>query len=73
MIQGIKQLLLLLQAIFRLFGDRQLLEAGKAQQRDADTKEVIEREDKAEQAVAIDDPVRTERLRSRFDRARRTE
>ena len=73
MIQGIKQLLLLLQAIFRLFGDRQLLEAGKAQQRDADAKEVIEREEKAEQAVAIDDPVRTERLRSRFDRARRSE
>jgi len=72
-IQGIKQLLLLLQAIFRLFGDRQLLEAGKAQQRDADAKEVIEREEKAEQAVAIDDPVRTERLRSRFDRARRSE
>ena len=73
MIQGIKQLLLLLQAIFRLFGDRQLLEAGKAQQRDADAKEVIEREEKAEQAVAIDDPVRTERLRSRFDRARSSE
>lgn len=73
MIQGIKQLLLLLQAIFRLFGDRQLLEAGKAQQRDADAKEVIKREEKAEQAVAIDDPVRTERLRSRFDRARRSE
>ncbi len=73
MIQGIKQLLLLLQAIFRLFGDRQLLEAGKAQQRDADAKEVIKREEKAEQAVAIDDPVRTERLRSRFDRARSSE
>jgi hypothetical protein len=72
-IQGIKQFLLLLQAIFRLFGDRQLLEAGKAQQRDADAKEVIKREEKAEQAVAIDDPVRTERLRSRFDRARRSE
>jgi hypothetical protein len=72
-IQGIKQLLLLLQAIFRLFGDRQLLEAGKAQQREAGMKEVIEREDKAEQAVAIDDPVRIERLRSRFDRARRSE
>ncbi len=73
MIQGIKQLLLLLQAIFRLFGDRQLLEAGKAQQREAGMKEVIEREDKAEQAVAIDDPVRIERLRSRFDRSRRSE
>jgi hypothetical protein len=72
-IQGIKQLLLLLQAIFRLFGDRQLLEAGKAQQREAGMKEVIEREDKAEQAVAIDDPVRIERLRSRFDRSRRSE
>ena len=73
MIQGIKQLLGLLQAIFRLFGDRQLLEAGKAQQREADMKEVEERVEQAEDALATSDPVRVERLRSRFDRSRRSQ
>jgi hypothetical protein len=72
-IQGIKQLLLLLQAIFRLFGDRQLLEAGKAQQRDADMKEVEERVEQAKEALATPDPVRDERLRDRFDRSRRSQ
>jgi hypothetical protein len=69
-IQGIKQLLGLFQAIFRLFGDRQLLEAGKAQQRDADKTEVEERVEQAKDAVATPDPVRDERLRNRFDRSR---
>jgi hypothetical protein len=72
-IQGIKQLLLLLQAIFRLFGDRQLLEAGKAQQREADMKEVEERVEQAKEALATPDPVRDERLRDRFDRSRRSQ
>jgi hypothetical protein len=72
-IQGIKQLLLLLQAIFRLFGDRQLLEAGKAQQREADMKEVEERVEQAKDALATPDPVRDERLRSRFDRSSRSQ
>lgn len=72
MIQGIKQLLGLLQAIFRLFGDRQLLEAGKAQQREADMKEVEERVEQAEEALATPDPARDERLRDRFDRSRRS-
>lgn len=73
MIQGIKQLLGLLQAIFRLFGDRQLLEAGKAQQRDADKTEVEERVEQAKDALATPDPVRDERLRDRFDRSRRSQ
>ena len=73
MIQAIKQLLLLLQAVFRLFGDRQLLEAGKAQQRDADKKEVEERVEQAEDALATPDPVRDERLRDRFDRSLRSQ
>ena len=73
MIQGIKQLLGLLQAIFRLFGDRQLLEAGKAQQREADMKEVEERVEQAKDALATPDPVRDERLRDRFDRSRRSQ
>lgn len=73
MIQGIKQLLLLLQAVFRLFGDRQLLEAGKAQQREADMKEVEKRVEQAEDALVTPDPVRDQRLRNRFDRSRGSE
>lgn len=73
MIQLFKQLLSLLQAVGRLFADRQLLEAGKAAQREADMKEMQRREEQAEQAIATPDPVRDERLRSRFDRARRTQ
>jgi uncharacterized protein YjbJ (UPF0337 family) len=72
-IQAVKQLLLLLQAVFRLFGDRQLLEAGKAQQREADMKEVEERVEQAKDALATPDPVRDERLRDRFDRSRRSQ
>lgn len=73
MIQLFKQLLGLLQAVGRLFADRQLLEAGKAAQREADMKEMQRREEQANQAVATPDPIRDERLRSRFDRARRTQ
>lgn len=73
MIQLFKQLLGLLQAVGRLFADRQLLEAGKAAQREADMKEMQRREEQADQAVATPDPIRDERLRSRFDRASRTQ
>lgn len=73
MIQLFKQLLGLLQAVGRLFADRQLLEAGKAAQREADMKEMQRREEQANQAVATPDPIRDERLRSRFDRASRTQ
>jgi hypothetical protein len=69
----LKQLFGLFQAVGRLWADRQLLEAGKATQREADLKEVLEREQKAEQAVAVADADRTERLRSRFDRSRRSQ
>ena len=70
MIQLLKQLFGLLQAVGRLFADRQLLEAGKATQRADDLQEIQRREDKAEAAVATPDPVRDERLRNRFDRSR---
>lgn len=73
MIQLLKQLFGLFQALGRLFADRQLLEAGKAAQREADMKEILRREEQADQAVATPDPVRDERLRSRFDRSRRTQ
>jgi len=71
-IQLLKQLFGLLQAVGRLFADRQLLEAGQAEQREADMKEVLAREEKANEAVATPDPQRDERLRSRFDRSRRS-
>jgi hypothetical protein len=70
-IQLLKQLFGLLQAVGRLFADRQLLEAGKASQRADDLQEIQRREDKAEAAVAVPDPERDERLRNRFDRSRR--
>lgn len=73
MINLLKQLFGLFAAIGRFFADRQLLEAGKAQQREADLQEVIAREDKANAAVATPDPVRDERLRNRFDRSRSSE
>lgn len=73
MIALLKQLLGLFQAVTRLWADRQLLEAGSAQQREADLKELVAREQKADDAVATPDPVRTERLRSRFDRSRRNQ
>lgn len=73
MIQLLKQLFGLLQAVGRLFADRQLLEAGKAAQREADTKEMLRREEQAEEAVATPDPIRDERMRNRFDRSRRNQ
>lgn len=73
MIQLLKQLFGFLGAVGRFFADRQLLEAGKATQREADLKEVIAREEKAESAVVTSDPKRDERLRNRFDRASRSE
>jgi hypothetical protein len=72
-IELLKKLFGLLQAVGRLWADRQLLGAGAAEQRAGDLKEVADREAKAEAAVVVDDPARTERLRDRFDRSRRSE
>ena len=69
MIGLLQKLLGLFQAVSRLWADRQLLNAGGAQQREADLMEMNKRVEKAERAVADADPDRTERLRSRFDRA----
>jgi hypothetical protein len=70
-IELLKKLLGLFQAVARLWADRQLLGSGRAEQREADMKEVMEREEKAELAVSTPDPARDERLRNRFDRSRR--
>jgi hypothetical protein len=72
-IKLLKHLFGLFTAVARLWADRQLLDAGKREQREADAKELAVREEKAREAVAVDDPDRTERLRGRFDRSRRSE
>jgi hypothetical protein len=49
--------------------NQQQIDAGKAIAANEATKEVEARVDEADRAVSVDDPVRTERLRARFDRA----
>jgi hypothetical protein len=70
-IELLKKLLGLFQAVARLWADRQLLGSGRAEQREAAMKEIMRREEKAELAVSTPDPARDERLRNRFDRSRR--
>lgn len=70
MIELLKRLLGIFQAVARLWADRQLLGGGRAEQRAADLEKVIEREEKADLAVSTPDPARDERLRDRFDRSR---
>ena len=55
------------------FRDKQLIDAGKAEAKIEAVKEVEANVAKAEAAVAVPDHVRTERLRSQFDRSRRPE
>ena len=71
MIELLKKLLGIFQAVARLWADRQLLGSGRGEQRAADLEEVLKREEKADLAVSTPDPVRDERLRDRFDRSRR--
>jgi hypothetical protein len=66
----LKVLLDLFSRVARYFGDKQLIDAGKATQV-AKEAEVLENEVRQVQdAVRVDDPVRTGRLRDRFDRSR---
>lgn len=60
-----------LQKLGEYFTNRQLMDAGRAEQANEAVKEVQKRVEQAEAAVATPDPVRDERLRSRFDRASR--
>lgn len=69
--QLIRQLLGLFHMIAKLLADRQLLNAGKADQSAQESKEVLQNVETANRAISTDDPVRTERLRNRFDRSRR--
>lgn len=65
----LKAALAAIASFFRFLGDRQLLEAGKDQQIVEEVKEVQVREEKAKTAVTVDDPIRTARLRKKYDRA----
>lgn len=70
MIAFLSKLFGLLQAVARLFADRQLIQAGRAEEAAAAKQEIERRVEQAEAAVATPDPARDERLRNRFDRAR---
>lgn len=65
-----KALLDLLAQVGKYFADRQLLDAGKAQQQVENTKEEVRREQKAQDAVSIPDAARSERLRNKYDRSK---
>jgi len=73
MIGLLRSLFSLLDKIGLWFANQQSINAGKAEQAAADAKEVEKRVEAANQAVATPDPVRDERLRSRFDRSRRSQ
>ena len=49
--------------------NKQLIDAGKAEQANAEVVEVQKRVEEAKAAVATPDPVRDERLRRKYDRA----
>lgn len=66
----LRLLLGLLSALADYFRNRQLIEAGKAEQAAEAVKEVEARVEQARDVDAAADLARTERLRSRFDRSR---
>jgi predicted RecB family endonuclease len=60
-----------LERLGAYFTNKQLIDAGKAEQANEAVKEVQKRVEKAEAAVSTPDPVRDERLHSKYDRASR--
>ena len=66
----LKALLSLLAAVAGFFRDKQLIDAGKAEQTVSAIKEVERHVEQAEAAARTPDPVRDKRLRDRFNRAR---
>lgn len=62
----------LFDGLARAWRDRQLIDAGKAEGAVEAVKEIEARVEKANDAVRVPDAARTERLRSRFDRAPRS-
>ncbi len=68
MIGFLKSLFAAIAGVFKYLGDRQLVEAGKAEQSVEAVKEVEQRVEQAEKAVTVPDASRTERLRNRFGR-----
>jgi hypothetical protein len=75
----LKALLGIFAALADWFRDRQLIEAGKAEQAVEAVKEVERRVEQAQEAGAVidgvvgGDPARADRLRSKYDRSRRSQ
>lgn len=67
----LKFLLGILSALADYFRNKQLIDAGKAEQELAARKEIDAHVEKAKDAVRVPDAARDERLRNRFDRSRR--
>jgi hypothetical protein len=61
----------LLDRIGKYFADRQLMDAGRAEQAVEAVHEVETRVEAADRAIAVPDAARTERLRNKYDRSRR--
>jgi hypothetical protein len=70
MLGALKALLSLVNLVAAYFTNRQLLDAGKAEQIVKNTVEVEKRVEQAENAVTVPDAERDDRLRNRFDRSR---
>lgn len=68
MLRAIKVFLEFLLKLGEYFTRKQLIDAGKAEQAAAASTEVERRVEEANSAIATADPIRTERLRKRFDR-----
>ena len=70
MMQFLSALFGLFDKIAGYFKDQQFIDAGKAEKTVEAVQKVEENVQKAESAVSTPDPVRDDRLRSRFDRSR---
>lgn len=58
-----------LSAVADYFRNKQLIDAGKAEQEVKDLREVEAHVEQANKAMSVADPVRDKRLRKRFDRS----
>jgi hypothetical protein len=71
MLKLLSALFSFIDRIGKFLADRQLLNAGRAEQKVKAMEDVNERIEAAGRAVADPDPARDDRLRKRFDRSRR--
>jgi len=70
MLKLLSALFSLLDRIGKYFADKQLIDAGKAERAVEEVHEVQARVEAANSAAVTSDPVRTERLRNKYDRSR---